>query len=47
MTWKQLKRALSELEQVVIKIAAIIGLFLLMGQALGHKFWDFISAWKH
>jgi hypothetical protein len=46
MTWKKLKYHLDELQGVIVKIIGIIGLFLLLGQALAPKFWEFWKAWK-
>jgi hypothetical protein len=47
MTWRKLKRNLDELQGVIIKILSIIGIFLLLAQALAPRFWDFIAAWRH
>ena len=46
MKWKQLKRTLGEIEEVIIKLAAIISLILLISQLLWYKFSEVLAAWR-
>lgn len=46
MTWKKLKYHLDELQGIIVKVLGIIGIFLLLAQALAPKFWEFIKAWR-
>ena len=46
MSWKKLKHDLDEIQSVIVKIIGILGVLLLLGQALAPRFWEFIKAWK-